>query len=229
MACAKETSFKFEEVAMEKKEPVNISVIYPKLDDMSEWSVKINKGIESKIAEQIAFFQEDTDSLTMDDAIAQFESRFTSFKNDFESDAAPWEVNINSEVVFQSVNVITISIDSYTFTGGAHGNSVITLLNFDPKTGELYSQEQMLSAAKDLTDLVKRHFKEESASKNNGNTADYFFGDDFKLPENIGFNEEGVIFLYNNYELSSFADGILEFTIPYSEISKFLKINHWPQ
>lgn len=226
LACVQETYFPFDEVSIEKKEPVNISVIYPKLEDNSNTSSKINKAVEATLAEQIAFFQEDTDSLTLDGAITQFENRFISFKNDFEADATPWEVNINSEVIFQSINVITISIDSYTFTGGAHGNSVITLLNFNPKTGHLYSQDEMLKPSKDFVELVKRHFNEEMASKNNGDSGNYVIGDDFKLPENIGFNEEGVIFLYNNYELTSFADGITEFTIPYSEVSKVIKINY---
>ncbi|HEX9825077.1 MAG TPA: DUF3298 and DUF4163 domain-containing protein [Flavobacteriaceae bacterium] len=225
-SCVKEISFEFEETAIIKKDPVSIEVIYPKLNDASDITSKINKAIESAIAEHIVFFEEDTDRLTLNDAISQFENRFISFKNDFEADAAPWEVTINSEVVFQSVYVITISIDSYTFTGGAHGNSVITLLNFDPKTGDLYSQDDVLKPSKDFISMVEQYFKTETATKTTDSSENYFFGEDFKLPENIGFNDDGVIFLYNTYELASYAEGITEFTIPYSEISKFIKINH---
>lgn len=221
-----ESPFRFDEIAIEKKEPASIEIIYPKLDDDSETSSNINKGIESALASQIAFFEEESDSLTLKNAISEFENRFLSFKNDFEPEATPWVVNINCEVVLQSKYVITISIDSYTFTGGAHGNSVITLLNFDSKTGHLFTQDDLIETFGNLNDLVKHYFKKELEIKGNTNSIDYFFGDDFRLPENIGFNDEGVIFLYNNYELSSFADGITEFTIPYSEISKFLKINH---
>ena len=226
LSCAEESSFQFDEIAIEKNEPAYIEVIYPRLDEDSEASLKINNGIESTLAAHIAFFEENTDSLTLNNAISQFENRFLSFKTDFEPDATPWEVHINSEVVLQSKYVITIAIDSYTFTGGAHGNSAITLLNFDPKTGRLFSQDDLIKTFGDLTILVKHHFNKELEAKGNVNRVDYFFGDDFRLPENIGFNDEGVIFLYNNYELSSFADGIIEFTIPYSEISKYLKISH---
>jgi len=223
-SCVKEIPFEFEETAILKKDPVSIEVIYPKLNDASDITAKINIAIESAIAGHIAFFEEDTESLTLNDAIAQFENRFISFKNDFEADAVPWEVIINSEVVFQSVYVITIAIDSYTFTGGAHGNSVITLLNFDPKTGDLYTQDHVIKTSPDFTALVKHYFKKETASKTTDSSENYFFGEDFKLPENIGFNDEGVIFLYNTYELASYAQGITEFTIPYNEISKFIKI-----
>jgi hypothetical protein len=122
--------------------------------------------------------------------------------------------------------VITISIDSYTFTGGAHGNSVITLLNFDPETGNSYAQDDIFKKSNEFTELVKRHFKKESEAKKTNNQDVYFYGEDFRLPENIGFNEEGVIFLYNTYEMSSYAGGITEFTIPYAEIYKFLNIKY---
>jgi len=225
-SCVKENLFEFKETLIEKNEPVKIEVIYPKLNDVSDVSSKINKSIETSLAEQIAFFEEDTSNLTLDGAISQFENRFVDFKNEFEANAQPWEVIINSEIVFQSMYVITISIDSYTFTGGAHGNSVITLLNFDPETGNLYSQDDVFKKSNEFTELVKQHFKTESEAKKTNNQDVYFFGEDFRLPENIGFNEEGVIFLYNTYELSSYAGGITEFTIPYTEIYKFLNINY---
>ncbi|MGM5469288.1 DUF3298 domain-containing protein [Flavobacteriaceae bacterium LMO-SS05] len=224
-SCKEESSLEFFETAIEKKEPVTIEVVYSKLSSTTDASSKINRVVESVLAEQIAFFEDETDSLLLKDAIKQFEDRYIRFKTDFEADATPWEVTINSEVVFQSLQSITISIDSYTFTGGAHGNSVITLLNFDPKTGKLYTQDDVFKISKDFTDLVKHYFKIETASKTNDNSENYFFGESFKLPENIGFNEEGVIFLYNPYELASYVDGITEFTIPYSKISKYLKIN----
>lgn len=225
-SCVQENPFEFEETLIEKEQPVKIEIIYPKIKGASDVSSKINRAIETSLAEQIAFFEEDTDNLTLDKAISQFENRFVDFKNEFEANAYPWEVLINSEIVFQSMYVITISIDSYTFTGGAHGNSVITLLNFDPETGDLYTQDNVLKPSKDFIALVEQYFKTETAAKTNDRSENYFFGADFKLPENIGFNDEGVIFLYNTYELASYAEGITEFTIPYAEVSKFIKINH---
>ena len=224
-SCLEENQFEFKETAIDIKDPVTIEVIYPKINNDSDISTKINNTIETTLAEQIAFFEEDTEDLTLEDAVTQFEDRFVSFKNDFESNAAPWEVIINSEVVFQSMYVMTIAVDSYTFTGGAHGNSVITLLNFDPETGNLFTQDEIFKQSEEFTALVEKYFKMESASKNNDNE-NYFFGEDFRLPENIGFNEEGVIFLYNTYEIASYAQGITEFTIPYDEIYKYLNINY---
>ena len=45
------------------------------------------------------------------------------------------------------------------------------------------------------------------------------------LPENIGFSDEGVILLYNVYEIAPYSEGITEFTIPFEEVLKYIKIN----
>ena len=58
---------------------------------------------------------------------------------------------------------------------------------------------------------------------NSEDFGDSFFGKRFQLPESIGFSDEGVIVLYNTYELASYSQGITEFTIPYEEANSFLK------
>ena len=100
-SCVQENLFEFSETAIDKKDPVTIQVIYSKINGNSDVSTKINNTIESTLAQQIAFFEEDTDDLTLEDAISQFENRFVSFKNDFEATAAPWEVIINRQSDFQ--------------------------------------------------------------------------------------------------------------------------------
>jgi len=97
-------------------------------------------------------------------------------------------------------------------------------LNFNPASGNLYTQDELFKKVGDFSELVEQHLKSEIAEKSI--TENYFFGEDFKLPENIGFNEEGVIFLYNTYEIASYAQGITEFTVPYNEIANYLKINY---
>ena len=51
-----------------------------------------------------------------------------------------------------------------------------------------------------------------------------FEEDAFYLPENIGFTPKGIQLLYNQYEVSSFAEGPIEVTIPYNEVKKYLTI-----
>lgn len=223
-ACKNEQPLSFNETAIEQHDASEIEIVYPQFENNSSVASKINKSIESAIAKNIAFFDDDTLNLSLKDAIKEFDNRFKTFKNDFQDTTADWVATVNSEVVYSSTEVITVAVDSYTFTGGAHGNSIITLLNFNPETGELYKNESLFKINEEFKSLVKGYLSDEVNAKIIDDGENYFFGEDFKLPENIGFNDEGVIFLYNTYEIAAYAQGITEFTIPYSIIASYLKI-----
>ena len=64
------------------------------------------------------------------------------------------------------VITITIAVDSYAFTGGAHGNSTITLLNFNPTTGNLYLKDDFINTSPGLIELVEKAFRSEIKSRN---------------------------------------------------------------
>ncbi|RIA08364.1 uncharacterized protein DUF3298 [Flavobacteriaceae bacterium MAR_2010_72] len=224
-SCKKEQPLNFKEIAIEQHDAAKIEVVYPQFDNNSSVASKINTSIESSIAKNIAFFDDDTLHLSLKDAVKEFDNRFMTFKKDFQDTTSDWVATVNSEVVYSSAEVITVAVDSYTFTGGAHGNSIITLLNFNPETGDLYNNESLFKINTDFKSLVKGYLTDEIKAKTSDDSENYFFGEDFKLPENIGFNDEGVIFLYNSYEIAAYAQGITEFTIPYGRISSYLKIN----
>ncbi len=219
------TPVEFSETAIENQEHVNIEIIYPKVTSKSGIASKINSEIEQTISKNIAFFEDDTEQLSLEASIKDFENRYINFKKEFQDSSIKWDVNVSGEVVYNSENVITIAIDSYTFTGGAHGNSVITLLNFNPKTGALYSFDDIFNNPTKVAELAETYLEKELNISKNQNTDDYFFDEFFKMPENIGFSDEGIIFLYNTYEIAAYAQGVTEFTIPYSDISEFLKLS----
>ena len=50
-----------------------------------------------------------------------------------------------------------------------------------------------------------------------------FENDEFYLPENIGFTQEGLQLFYEQYEVASYADGPIILTLKYKEIEPYLK------
>ena len=50
-----------------------------------------------------------------------------------------------------------------------------------------------------------------------------FEGDSFHLSENLGYTQEGLQLIYNQYEVASYADGPIVLTLPYNEINLYLK------
>lgn len=220
-SCGETTStpIKFSETNALYEDNAVVELNIPKAEDNSEQSKAINKVIENHIANMLVFLEEPSDTLQLNYAINKFDSEFKRFKEEFEESAMVWDASFDGEVTYQSSELISIAINSYVNSGGAHGNSNVTFFNFDTN-GKLLSFNDLFTNKSELTAKVKSYFDEETE----GNTTSYFFGEEFHLPANIGFNDEGVIFFYNVYEIASYADGVTEFTIPFEEIESLLKL-----
>jgi hypothetical protein len=103
------------------------------------------------------------------------------------------------------------------------------LLSFfiDTKTGKQIKKEHLFSDLKGFTKLAEQKFrKQQKVPKNvNINETGYWFTDEkFHLPLNIFLTEKGVKLVYNQYEVSSYAEGPIELLIPYKEADKYLKL-----
>ena len=159
-------------------------------------------------------------------ALEEFANSYEAFKKDFPDSAQVWELSVETEVVFQSATVITYSINTYSYTGGAHGNDRIILLNFDAASGELIKNLDLFTDIEAFTSIAKQGFIDSQKESNPSfSLEDYFFGEDFQLPENMGFSDDGFILLYNVYEIASYAQGYTEFAIPFEDLDTVLKLS----
>lgn len=218
-SCAITAPIIFSEVNELYENNAVVELNIPRAEGNTERSKAINKVIENHIANMLVFLEEPSDTLQLNNAINNFDLEFKRFKDEFEESAVVWDASFDGEVLYQSSELISIAINSYVNSGGAHGNSNVTFYNFDAN-GKLLSFNDLFTNEGELTSIVKSFFDKETE----GNTTNYFFGEEFHLPANIGFNDEGVLFFYNVYEIASYADGITEFTIPFDEIESFLKL-----
>ena len=111
------------------------------------------------------------------------------------------------------------------FQGGAHGNDKIKFLNLNAKTGEVLNQNDIIENSSGFKALAEKHFVASLETKEDRlKMEDFFFGKPFQLPENIGFSDDGLVLLYNVYEVASYAQGYTEFVIPFEDVTPFLKL-----
>ena len=224
ISCNQKVNIVFTEFNIELNENAFIEINAPRAEGTSEISNTINSNIENQIAKTLNF-AEDESSITLSDAITKFDSIFIAFKDDFEETSLIWEAVIDGEITYKSPQIICVALNSYLNTGGAHGNMNISFLNLNSQTGEVLQNNDLIKNRKAFVELAKSHFKIKMGDSLNENTLkDYFFGEDFQLPANMGYSDEGVILLYNVYEIASYAQGITEFTIPFEEALPYLKV-----
>ncbi|MDO1502333.1 DUF3298 domain-containing protein [Winogradskyella maritima] len=177
----------------------------------------INITLSERIKEEIG--QETSE--TVASAVKAFDDEYKAFKKDFPDSAQQWVLSIETEVLYQSEDILSLALSIYQDTGGAHGNDRINLLNFDPKTGKLLAYDDVFSDMDAMKTKVKSEFYKTVSDDDEDENHDYFFGKDFQLPENFGFTEDGVIFLYNTYEVASYDRGFVEFVVGYEEIEQY--------
>lgn len=220
-ACKKDVKTTFTESDFNTEANVNVHVNIPVAAGDADIVTKINSTVKhSAIAAlQIGEFQ-DEDINSIEAAALNFTTEYKAFKTDFPESPELWEAQIDGEVLSQSAELISVSLTSYINTGGAHGTMHISLLNFNAETGEHVENTKLFNDAEGFKKLAKTYFDNAVKDK-----ALLDVSDSFKLPENIGFNDEGIVLLYNTFEIAPYASGIIEFMIPFDEVASYLAFN----
>lgn len=193
--------------------------------DISE---NINTQINETIINALNFSIDSiSSSKTLEEAANQF---VTTYQNDileFPDISSKYVAEINIELLSHSANIISIESSQYFYTGGAHGYEKISFLNIDPKTGIKIPFESLLTNSEDFTAFVEEKFRmihNIGLDDSINSTGFWFENDIFYLPENVGFTDNKLLFIYNQYDIASYADGPIQFEILKDEANPFLKI-----
>ena len=201
-----------------------IDITLPKVLDRS----KVGRTLETSLREEVIMlltFDEELEATTIDEAVASFNEGYSGLKDKFEDETAEWEAKINAQVSHDDKNLLTVHLDSYLFTGGAHGYKAIRYLNFDKKKGKELENWELFKNLPDFEKFAEEKFrsKENILKGTSINSTGFMFEKDvFYLPENMGFTDKGLHLVYNPYEVASYADGPIDLLLPYAEIKNFL-------
>lgn len=130
-------------------------------------------------------------------------------------------------------NVLSFLYKTYTYSGGVHGYTAYSGLNFDTTTGEMLAVDS-LSDDPDAfhafcgEELLKLCRSEEYAER--GLYEENTDQDVMALvrDDNWYLNKEGLVFFANAYELAPYAAGMIEFTLPYELLQGYLKDAYMP-
>ncbi|MBP0905583.1 DUF3298 and DUF4163 domain-containing protein [Mariniflexile gromovii] len=220
-SCNKElkTTFLDTNITTANNKLVEINV--PKAAGNEQIASQINSEINKTIIAVLQIGDQDAIVFqTVEESITAFNNEYNAFNKDFPDVSQPWEAQVDGELMHQSPEVISIAITSYVNTGGAHGITHISFLNFDATTGKRIENSHLIKNKDAFKSVAQSYFKDAITEEDI-----LFEPDTFQLPANIGFNEEGIILLYNTYEIAPYSTGIIEFTIPIEKVSDYLTFN----
>jgi hypothetical protein len=194
-------------------------VNYPVFVEMDS---NVQRSIDERVVAMLAGGQPETaQSLTAmaDDFVADFEA----FEKENPQFGLGWYFDGNVSVLIASDTLISLQVDSETFTGGAHGSFTTRFVNVDPMTGTAYMLDALLQPGyeEELSSLAEEDFMRQRMPE--GDTTGTEFGTPFKLNDNYGFRKEGIVFYFNDYELGSYAEGSTEILIPYERLGGWMR------
>lgn len=200
-----------------------ISIDYPVATGPKDVSEKINNSLQEYIID-IVTTVEDSSTSTFEELADNFIADYINTAKSFPEEPT-WEAYVSGSITQESEHLVSISLNSEIFRGGAHGYRALSFLNFNPETGERYSHDDLFTPEfKGYAEKIFRREQEIPAEENINSTGLWFENDVFQLPLNIGFDGENVILIYNAYEVAPYAAGNFHIEIPKEEVQPYLKV-----
>ena len=133
------------------------------------------------------------------------------------ADGVPFDL-FSSWSAYGNQNVVSVYLKRYLFTGGAHGTTLCTYLNFDAKTGEAVDLRRMIPDTAAFLGVVAERFCKERKLPLDAlqlQTGLFCELSALPMPSQIGFSDKGLVVLYNQYEIAPYSFGPITVTIPY--------------
>jgi hypothetical protein len=215
---------------------VEIDYTYPK-------SFKSNDDLArlQQIFNGTFFNDESYDSLSPEEALNSYIGNYTEeyeelrdqYNEDMstlEGDNRPswywYQLGKSNEILFQDKNILSYSVHHSDYTGGAHGSLNVLYYTVDLNELTTITEESIfapnyykLLTTKIVENLMKK-FEVDSPEElvNEG----IFDVEQIAPNNNFWINNEGVHYIYNQYEIAPYSMGPIEVTIPYEDIKSII-------
>src|SRR5699024_306696 len=149
-------------------------------------------------------------SESIGEAVKGFIARYKEDKREFPDMVAHYTASIESEKTHDSENLISIRMFTHLYTGGAHGYSSVSYLNFDPKTGNEIAIEQIQTDRREIIRIIEIKVRRATYMPQRSDLSTCRRMSEvnaFILPTSKGFEAKHMLVTYNPYE-----------TPPYTEV-----------
>lgn len=128
------------------------------------------------------------------------------------------------DVIFNDNNWLVMEMSGSEYTGGAHGNYGVSYMNIDMQQKRVWKMEDVMTVDSNklnlLLDAEARRYFAIAATES---FEDRLLTDKVIPNGNICITPTGINFVYNPYEIASYADGIITLFLPYSQLKDLLK------
>lgn len=167
--------------------------------------------------------------LPVEQAAQSFFGTHRQFVKDVPDGMSYFMAECSHETLLNDGRYLTLQLEGYAYTGGAHGSPMARVATFDAASGKQYALGDLVSDLNALEAIAEKAFRAERQDLFNPEDGSEPFDFDevfpFALPQNFGLTANGLYCYYVPYEVGPYAIGGTQFTIPYNELGKLLKVS----
>ncbi|MGC4128397.1 MAG: RsiV family protein [Bergeyella sp.] len=206
-----------------------------------EDSVAVNPNLTAFFKKQILVFPT-SDKALLDSIYSPANLKLTSYEldslkaglekvkqnyfTDIKEDAKDWEYdskriwdeNSAMKVVSHNGNLLTIQYSGGGFSGGAHGYYFENYKVFDLESKKVISLNDIFQNPKDAVwnDILMKNFTDKDQKE-------MLLEDKIAPNNNFYFDNNGITFVYNQYEITAYAAGLVYINLKFNDIKDQLK------
>ncbi|KEK25147.1 DUF3298 and DUF4163 domain-containing protein [Bacillus gaemokensis] len=186
------------------------------------------------------YFQNFSDSKFQNKLNAYYETEATRFKKALEKEAKtyykevgesdslfhPYVTNVDYKVTLQKYPLLSLYVNYYQYTGGAHGLYTWKANTFDLKEKKLLSLNDLFQKDSTYKDIIRTEIVRQIKQ----NESIYFPDAAEKVMSTKKFNyylePDHLVVYFSLYEIAPYSSGIPQFRIPYTLLRESLKPNY---
>ncbi|MFN3872945.1 MAG: DUF3298 and DUF4163 domain-containing protein [Ignavibacterium sp.] len=191
-----------------------VKINYPQINGLSNLQIqnKINSYLKNEFMQAKNWY---------DDFVAD-----TDYTSEFPPD---WVFSFESDfrVTFNSSDFLSIVLDYYEFTGGAHGNYYSVGYNIRTSDGEVLSLPDILKT--NSLEALSEFVSEEILNMFDANSLNEagLFEDELNISDDQDFYiiPNALVIQFDPYEIAPYAMGSIDVEIPFTKIKNLLKEN----
>ncbi len=128
----------------------------------------------------------------------------------------PYELNVNYKLTNNSTSLTSLYMDIYSFTGGAHGNTLRNAYTIDNNTKDLLSLNNLFITGYDYKKIINDAISKQIISDSEKYFASSLNFEGVHDDANFYVDGDNLVIYYQQYEIAPYCAGIPEFKIPLS-------------
>jgi len=161
-----------------------------------------------------------------DSFFANYRKEIADLKKDYDGDdyLGSWSYDQSAvnNIQYNANGFVVIENNTYAYMGGAHGNYAGIYYNYDVANKKLLKLDDVIAIdSNSLQKILEQCFRKDYNLPESKPLTEIIFEKQLATTDNFYITEKGLGFLYNPYEIASYAQGQMEVFVPYNLLSNY--------